>query len=126
MRSAHLARQPVLGLRANAAQFALLVAVNGLVGGMLGQERTVLPLLATDVFGLDSYAAVLTYILAFGLAKAVTNYLAGTWSERYGRKPVLVAGWIIAVPIPLLLMWAPTWGWVVFANVLLGINQGLT
>ena len=117
---------PVLGLRANAAQFALLVAVNALVGGMLGQERTVLPLLATDVFGLDSYTAGLTYILAFGLAKAFTNYLAGTWSERYGRKPVLVAGWLVAVPVPLLLIWAPDWWIVVAANVLLGISQGLT
>jgi MFS family permease len=118
--------EPVLGLRVNAAQFVLLVAVNALVGGMLGQERTVLPLLATDVFGLDSYTAVLTYILAFGLAKAVTNYLAGTWSERYGRKPVLVAGWLVAVPVPLLLIWAPDWWIVVAANVLLGISQGLT
>ena len=117
---------PALGLRANAAQFTLLVAVNALVGGMLGQERTVLPLLATDVFGLDSYTAVLTYILAFGLAKAVTNYLAGTWSERYGRKPVLVAGWLIALPVPLLLIWAPDWWIVVAANVLLGVSQGLT
>ena len=117
---------PALGLRANAAQFTLLVAVNALVGGMLGQERTVLPLLATDVFGLDSYTAVLTYILAFGLAKAVTNYLAGTWSERYGRKPVLVAGWLIALPVPLLLIWAPDWWVVVAANVLLGVSQGLT
>jgi MFS family permease len=117
---------PVLGLRANAAQFVLLVAVNALVGGMLGQERTVLPLLATDVFGLASYTAALTYILAFGLAKALTNYLAGTWSERYGRKPVLVAGWLVAVPVPLLLIWAPAWWIVVAANVLLGISQGLT
>jgi len=117
---------PTLGLRANAAQFTLLVAVNALVGGMLGQERTVLPLLATDVFGLDSYTAALTYILAFGLAKAVTNYLAGTWSERFGRKPVLVAGWLIAVPVPLLLIWAPEWWIIVVANVLLGISQGLT
>ena len=117
---------PALGLRANAAQFTLLVAVNALVGGMLGQERTVLPLLATDVFGLDSYTAVLTYILVFGLAKAVTNYLAGTWSERYGRKPVLVAGWLIALPVPLLLIWAPDWWIVVAANVLLGVSQGLT
>jgi len=116
----------MLGLRVNAAQFILLVAVNALVGGMLGQERTVLPLLATDVFGLDSYTAVLTYILAFGLAKAVTNYLAGTWSERYGRKPVLVAGWLVALPVPLLLIWAPDWWIVVAANVLLGISQGLT
>jgi MFS family permease len=117
---------PSLGLGANAAQFTLLVAVNALVGGMLGQERTVLPLLATNVFGLDSYTAALTYILAFGLAKAFTNYLAGTWSERYGRKPVLVGGWLVAVPVPLLLIWAPEWWIVVAANVLLGISQGLT
>jgi MFS family permease len=103
-----------------------MVAVNALVGGMLGQERTVLPLLAKDVFGLDSYTTALTYILAFGLAKAFTNYLAGTWSERYGRKPVLVAGWLVAVPVPLLLIWAPEWSIVVAANVLLGISQGLT
>ena len=115
-----------LGLHANAAQFALLVAVNALVGGMLGQERTVLPLLATRTFHLGAYTAALTFILAFGLAKAATNYLAGTWSDRYGRKPVLVAGWLVAVPVPLLLIWAPTWAWVVAANVLLGVSQGLT
>jgi MFS family permease len=121
------ARRPIrLGLRQNAAQFTLLVAVNALVGGMLGQERTVLPLLAEREFGLTAYTAVLTYILAFGLAKALTNYLAGAWSDRYGRKPVLVAGWIVAIPVPLLLIWAPSWGWVVAANVLLGISQGLT
>ena len=117
---------PRLGLRRNAAQFALLVAVNALVGGMLGQERTVLPLLADEVFGVGSHTAALTYILAFGLAKAVTNYLAGTWSERYGRKPVLVAGWLVALPVPLLLIWAPGWWLVVVANVLLGVSQGLT
>jgi MFS family permease len=116
----------ILGLRANAAQFALLVAVNALVGGMLGQERTVLPLLATRTFHLEAYTAALTFILAFGVAKAVTNYLAGAWSDRYGRKPVLVAGWLVAAPVPLLLIWAPTWSWVVAANVLLGISQGLT
>ena len=116
----------VLGIRANLAQFVLLVAVNALVGGMLGQERTVLPLLATDVFGVASYTAALTYILAFGLSKAVTNYLAGTWSERYGRRPVLVAGWLVAVPVPLLLILADAWWMVVAANVLLGISQGLT
>ncbi len=114
------------GLRQNAAQFTLLVAVNAMVGGMLGQERTVLPLLAEREFALTAYTAVLTYILAFGLAKAFTNYLAGAWSDRYGRKPVLVAGWLVAVPVPLLLIWAPSWGWIVFANVLLGISQGLT
>ena len=119
-------RHRELGLRQNLAQFTLLVAVNALVGGMLGQERTVLPLLAEDEFGLTAYTAATTYILAFGLAKAITNYFAGTWSDRYGRKPVLVAGWLIAVPVPLLLIWAPAWGWVIAANVLLGISQGLT
>jgi MFS family permease len=115
-----------LGLRANAAQFTLLVAVNALVGGMLGQERTVLPLLAEREFGLRAYTATLTFVLAFGLAKAATNYLAGTWSDRYGRKPVLVAGWVVALPVPLLLIWAPSWAWIVLANVLLGVSQGLT
>ena len=115
-----------LGLRQNIAQFMLLVAVNALVGGTLGQERTVLPLLADQVFHLDLYTSALTYILAFGLAKAGTNYFAGTLSDRYGRKPVLVAGWLIAVPVPLLLILGPTWGWIVAANVILGISQGLT
>jgi MFS family permease len=119
-------RPPVLGLRANLAQFILLVAVNALVGGMLGQERTVLPLLAENEFGLTGYTFVLTYVLAFGVTKAATNYFAGAWSDRFGRKPVLVAGWLIAVPVPLMLIWAPNWGWVIAANVLLGINQGLT
>jgi MFS family permease len=119
-------RQVRLGLRANLAQFTLLVAVNALVGGMLGQERTVLPLLAESAFGLRAHTAALTYILAFGVAKAATNYLAGTWSDRYGRKPVLVVGWLFALPVPLLLIWAPSWAWVVLANVLLGISQGLT
>ncbi|KRF28997.1 MFS transporter [Phycicoccus sp. Soil802] len=126
MKRAGTSASPVFGVRANAAQFGLLVAVNALVGGTLGQERTVLPLLATQEFGLDSYTAALTYILAFGLAKACTNYFAGTWSERHGRKPVLVAGWLVALPVPLLLIWAPQWWIVVAANVLLGISQGLT
>lgn len=115
-----------LGLRQNLAQFALLVAVNALVGGMLGQERTVLPLLADKVFHLSAYTAALTYIVAFGATKAVTNFFAGTLSDRYGRKPVLVTGWLFALPVPLMLMWAPSWGWIVVANVLLGINQGLS
>lgn len=114
------------GLRENLPQFLLLVAVNALVGATLGQERTVLPLLATEEFGLDQYSGALTYILAFGLAKAGANYLAGTLSDRHGRKPVLVAGWVLALPVPVLLILAPTWGWVVAANVLLGISQGLT
>jgi MFS family permease len=115
-----------LGLRQNLAQFMLLVAVNALVGGALGQERTVLPLLAGQVFHLDLYTSALTYILAFGLAKAATNYFAGTLSDRHGRKPVLVAGWLIALPVPVLLIFGPSWGWIVAANVVLGISQGLT
>jgi MFS family permease len=115
-----------LGLKENIAQFSLLVGVNALVGGMIGQERTVLPLLAKRVFGLTAFTATLTFIVAFGAVKAATNFFAGTLSDRYGRKPVLVAGWLIAVPVPLLLIWAPSWGWVIFANVLLGVNQGLT
>jgi MFS family permease len=115
-----------LGLWQNIAQFMLLVAVNALVGGTLGQERTVLPLLAGQVFHLDRYTSALTYILAFGLAKAGTNYFAGTLSDRYGRKPVLIAGWLIALPVPLLLIFGPSWGWIVAANVILGISQGLT
>ncbi|BCW79888.1 MFS transporter [Arthrobacter sp. NicSoilC5] len=117
---------PMLGLRQNLAQFMLLVAVNALVGGTLGQERTVLPLLASQEFHLDLYTGALTYILAFGLSKAAMNYFAGTLSDRYGRKPVLIAGWLAAVPVPLMLIFGPSWGWIVAANVLLGISQGLT
>ncbi|HET6501482.1 MAG TPA: MFS transporter [Amycolatopsis sp.] len=117
---------PRLGLRANLVQFSLLVLVNALVGGVLGQERTVLPLLGERVFGLTGYTFLLTYVLAFGLTKAATNYAAGTWSDRFGRKPVLVVGWLVALPVPVLLIWAPDWGWVIAANVLLGVNQGLT
>ncbi|UOD80919.1 MFS transporter [Paenarthrobacter ureafaciens] len=116
----------VLGLRENLPQFMLLVAVNALVGGTLGQERTVLPLLAAQEFHLDQYTGALTYILAFGLSKAVTNYFAGTLSDRYGRRPVLVAGWLVAVPVPIILIAGPSWSWIVAANVLLGISQGLT
>jgi MFS family permease len=115
-----------LGLRENLAQFSLLVVVNALVGGMIGQERTVLPLLAEEEFGLTAFTATLTFIVAFGTVKAATNFFAGTLSDRFGRKPVLVAGWLIGLPVPLLLIWAPSWAWVVFANVLLGVNQGLT
>ncbi|MFM7045913.1 MAG: MFS transporter, partial [Ilumatobacteraceae bacterium] len=125
-RSSSPSPAPSLGLRENIAQFSLLVAVNALVGGMIGQERTVLPLIADAEFGLGAYTAVLTFIVAFGLVKAATNFAAGTLSDRYGRKPVLVAGWLIGLPVPLLIIWAPSWSWVVFANVLLGVNQGLT
>ena len=115
-----------LGLGANLGQFALLVAVNALVGGMVGQERTVLPLLASETFGLQAASAALTFIVVFGLAKAATNLLAGSLSDRFGRKPVLVGGWLIGMPVPLLIIWAPGWEWVVVSNALLGVNQGLT
>jgi MFS family permease len=115
-----------LGLKANLGQFALLVAVNALVGAMVGQERTVVPLLATTVFGLAAATAALTFIVVFGLTKAATNYLAGALADRYGRRPVLIAGWLIGIPVPLLLILAPSWGWILVANLLLGINQGLT
>ncbi|WP_077489616.1 MFS transporter [Sinomonas mesophila] len=117
---------PRLGLRANAPQFLLLVAVNALVGGLVGQQQTVLPLLATDEFGLTGFTAVFTYIAAFGITKAASNYAAGSLSDRFGRKPVLLVGWLVAAPVPPLLIWAPDWGWVVAANVLLGISQGMT
>src|SRR2546427_6348587 len=119
-------RAITLGIRANLAQFSLLVGVNALVGGMIGQERTVLPLLAEQGFGLTAVTASLTFIVAFGLTKPVANLLAGALSDRVGRKPVLVAGWLFGTPVPLLLIWAPSWGWVILANVLLGVNQGLS
>src|SRR6266850_316778 len=114
-----------LGLGRNWRQFSLLVVVNAFVGGMVGLERAVLPLLAEREFGLASKAAILSFIVSFGVVKAVTNVAAGRWSERAGRKPLLVAGWIAGLPVPFLLMWAPAWSWVIAANVLLGINQGL-
>ncbi|RYY43387.1 MAG: MFS transporter, partial [Actinomycetales bacterium] len=115
-----------LGLGPNLAQFSLLVAVNALVGGMVGQQQTVLPLLASGEFGLTGYTFIFTYVAAFGITKAAANYFAGAWSDRFGRKPVLLVGWLFAIPVPLMLIAAPNWWWVVAANVLLGINQGLT
>jgi len=114
-----------LGLRENAAQFSLLVAINVFVGAMVGLERSTLPLVGRDDFGLRSSAAVLSFIVAFGVAKAFTNLAAGALAERAGRRRLLVAGWAVALPVPLLIAVAPSWGWIVAANALLGINQGL-
>jgi MFS family permease len=114
-----------LGLRANAGQFALLVGLNALVGAMVGLERSVLPIIGKDDFGLRSSAAILAFVVAFGAAKAFTNLAAGELAERFGRKRLLVAGWLVALPVPLLIGLAPSWWFVVAANLLLGVNQGL-
>jgi len=115
-----------LGMRENLAQFSLLVVVNAFVGAMVGMERSILPPIAEQEFHLVAKTAVLSFIVVFGITKALTNYLAGRLSDRFGRKHVLVAGWIVAAPVPFLLMWAPTWSWVLAANALLGVSQGLT
>jgi MFS family permease len=114
-----------LGLRANWQQFTLLVIVNAFVGGMVGLERGIVPLLGQHVFGLTSTIAVLSFIVSFGIVKAASNLFAGRLSDRIGRKGVLITGWLVGLPVPILIIFAPAWGWVVFANVLLGINQGL-
>jgi MFS family permease len=114
-----------LGLRANAAQFSLLVGLNALVGAMVGLERSVLPLVGERDFGLASKAAILAFIVAFGATKALANLAAGALAERVGRRRLLVAGWALALPVPVLIGLAPSWGWIVAANLLLGANQGL-
>jgi MFS family permease len=114
-----------LGLRANAGQFSLLVGLNALVGAMVGLERSVLPLVGRSDFGLTSNGAILSFIVAFGIAKALTNLSAGGLAARAGRKRLLVLGWLLALPVPPLIAFAPSWGWIVAANVLLGANQGL-
>ncbi|VTU31476.1 major facilitator superfamily transporter [Variovorax sp. SRS16] len=115
-----------LGLRENLGQFSLLVLVNAFVGAMVGLERSILPAIAEQEFHIAARAAILSFIVVFGVTKALTNYFAGRLSDRFGRKDVLVAGWLVAVPVPFILMWAPDWDWVVGANVLLGVSQGLT
>ena len=115
-----------LGLRDNAVQFGLLVVVNAFVGAMIGMERSILPAIAEQEFHLAARTAVLSFIVVFGLSKALTNYAAGRFADRVGRKPVLVAGWLIAIPVPFMLMWGPGWNWILAANVLLGISQGFT
>jgi MFS family permease len=114
-----------LGLRENLAQFSLLVAVNAFVGAMVGLERSTLPLIGEQEFELTSSVVVLSFIVAFGLAKALTNLGAGAFAQRFGRRRLLILGWLLALPIPLLVVAAPSWGWIVAANALLGINQGL-
>lgn len=121
-----MSRPVRLGLGPNLGQFALLVVVNAFVGAMVGLERSILPALAEQEFHLAAHAAVLSFIVVFGVVKAATNYFAGHLADRIGRKPVLVTGWLIAAPVPFLLMWAPSWAWILFANVLLGASQGLT
>lgn len=119
-------QQARLGLRENWPQFVLLIMVNALVGGMVGMERSIFPQFADEVFGLSSRAAVLSFIAAFGFSKALANYFTGRMSNRFGRKRLLLWGWALAIPVPLLLMHAGSWNVVVFANVLLGASQGLT
>lgn len=118
-------QQVKLGLQANWRQFALLVVVNAFVGAMVGLERVIVPLLAEQDFGLSSRSVILSFIISFGVVKALANLFAGRASDRIGRKAILVSGWLVGLPVPFLIMWAPSWNWVVFANVLLGINQGL-
>lgn len=114
-----------LGLKENWRQFSLLVLVNAFVGGMVGMERSILPKLAEIEFHLAAKTAILSFIVVFGITKALTNYFAGTLANQYGRKKLLVIGWIFALPVPFLLIYAPNWSWIIFANVFLGINQGL-
>jgi MFS family permease len=118
-------RKVELGLGENLAQFSLLVAVNAMVGAMVGLERSTLPLIGNDSFGVSSSVAVLSFIVAFGLAKSFTNLGAGALAERIGRRRLLIAGWLVALPVPLLIDVAPSWAWVVVANLFLGVNQGL-
>lgn len=119
------AATPILGLSANWRQFVLLLATNAFVGGMVGMERSVLPALARDEFGIASKTVAVSFIAAFGLAKATSNLVAGRLSERFSRRSILIAGWVVGAPVPLLIIVAPSWSWIVAANVLLGINQGL-
>lgn len=121
-----MVNQVKLGLKENWKQFSLLVLINAFVGGMVGLERSILPRIAELEFHIAAKTAILSFIIVFGIVKAVTNYYTGTLANRFGRKNLLIAGWIIAIPIPFILMFAPSWSWIIAANILLGINQGLT
>lgn len=114
-----------LGLKENWQQFSLLVLVNAFVGGMVGMERSILPHLAENEFHLAAKTAILSFIVVFGITKALTNYFAGTLANKFGRKNLLIYGWLIALPVPLILIYAPNWSWIIIANIFLGINQGL-
>ncbi len=114
------------GFRKNLKQFTLLVIVNAFVGGMIGLERTIIPQFAEINFGIASKTAILSFIIAFGIVKAISNYFTGKLANRFGRKNLLLIGWLLAIPIPFILIYAPSWNWVIFANILLGIHQGLT
>jgi MFS family permease len=113
------------GLRQNLGQFVILIVVNAFVGSMVGLEQTVVPLIGKDVFGIQSNAIILSFIASFGLVKALLNLYAGALAERWGRKRVLIVGWLFGIPVPFILLFAPDWNWIIFANVLLGVNQGL-
>jgi len=115
-----------LGLRENWRQFTLLVLINAFVGGMVGLERTLVPLIGSETFQLASTVAVTSFIISFGVVKAITNLVSGQLADSWGRKKTLVLGWVVGLPVPFLIMWAPSWEWIVAANVLLGINQGLS
>jgi MFS family permease len=117
---------PRLGLRENWPQFSLLVLINACVGGMVGLERTVVPLVATEEFHLTSDTLIFSFIVAFGLVKALSNVASGWLADRFARKTMLVAGWLIGLPVPFMLGWGPSWNWILAANVLLGASQGFT
>ena len=114
-----------LGLKENLSQFILLVIVNAFVGGMVGLERSILPKIADEEFHVAATSAVLSFIIVFGIAKAFTNYFTGQLANKFGRKKLLVAGWLLALPLPFILMWANRWEWIIAGNILLGIHQGL-